>query len=151
MHFRCLLFVQSRLYPNFGPTKSLLALKCDLHNPGSGRPIPDVCRILCSNVKGRARNCMVTWPWLCICTNYSCALKLCSQICVTCGRCCLLDLAALSCAGCHMPEVWLHTWKMDMELFTNPNLNVTVVKCWYLEFMVWDETSMCLVFTMALT
>ena len=51
-------------------------------NPGPQRPVPDVCRILWSNVQGLAGT-LVTWPWLRLSMIYCFALRLWSQICVT--------------------------------------------------------------------
>ena len=50
--------------------------------PFPRRPVPDVCRILYSNVRGRP-GILVIWPLLRLSMIYSCALRLWSQICVT--------------------------------------------------------------------
>ena len=53
--------------------------------PGQRRPVPDVCRTLCSNVRA-FMGTLVTWPWLRLSMIYCCALRIWSQICVTCRR-----------------------------------------------------------------
>ena len=99
-------------------------------NPGPLRPPPDVCRILCSNVRGLARNLSdltVASSLYDIC----CALRLWSQICVTCRRCWFLVSVPLSCcvgARCFGPVGWLHTFEMVTEHFANPNLSVVDAK-----------------------
>ena len=64
------------------------------------------------------------------CFLYCCALRLWSQICVTCWSCWFPDLVALPCAwaGCLGPEGRQHTYEMDIEHFTNPSLSVGVAK-----------------------
>ena len=97
---------------------------------------------------------LVTWPWLRLSMIYYWALRLWSQICVTCCSCWFPDLAALSCcavARCLRTEGWLHMYEMAKEHFSSPNLNVVVVKCWFLGFVVWSRTCMCLIFTTTLT
>ena len=107
-------------------------------NPGPRRPVPAVCRILCSNVRGLAGNfsdltvassqydilsCSETW----------------SQICITCRRCWFLVSVILSCCvgeRCLGHVGWLHTFEMATEHFVNPNLCVVVAKCWFLMFVV---------------
>ena len=94
-------------------------------NPGPWRPVPAVCRILCSYTlqeyseyyykQEYSADCrilcrilpawpgaLVTWPWLRLSMIYCCALRLWSQICATCKRCytwspCLVASVALSC------------------------------------------------------
>ena len=39
-------------------------------------------------------------------------------------------------ARCLWPVGCLRTFEMVMEHFTNPNLSVVVVKCWFLGFVV---------------
>ena len=99
-------------------------------NPGLWRPVPTVCRLLCSNLLSLARNLSMT---------YCCAQRLWSLICVTCRSCWFPDLVALSCCageGSLRPEVCRHTYEMDMEHFANPSLRVVVAKCWFLGFVV---------------
>ena len=84
----------------------------------------------------------VTWPWHRLGMTYCCALRLWSQICVTCRSCWFQDLVALSCcagAGCLGSGEWRHTYEMDMEHFPNPTLSVVVAKCWFLVFVLRDK------------
>ena len=49
-----------------------------------------------------------------------------------------MDLVALSCCDgprCLGPEEWLHTYEIDMEHFTNPNMSVDIAKFWFLGFV----------------
>ena len=87
---------------------------------GPRRPVPDVCRILCSNALGLAENLSDLTVASSQYMIYCCALRLWSQICVTCRRCWFPVSVALSCcAGARWlgPEWWLHTYKMVMEHF----------------------------------
>ena len=107
-------------------------------NPGLRRPVPAVCRILCSNVRGLARN-LSTCSWLRLSMMYCFALRLWSQICVTCRSCWfLVSVTLFCCVGARYlrPMGWLHTFEMITELFANSNLSVVVVKCWFLGFVV---------------
>ena len=57
---------------------------------------------------------LVTWPWRRLGMTYCCALRLWSQMCVTCRSCWFPDLFALSCcagAGWLAPEGWRHTYR----------------------------------------
>ena len=107
-------------------------------NPGPRRPLPAVCRILCSNVWGLAAN----FTDLTVASSqmiYCCALRLWSQICATCQRCWFPVSVALSCcvcARCLGPVGWLHRFEMVTEHFVNQNLSVVVPKCWFLGFVV---------------
>ena len=86
---------------------------------------------------------IVTWPWLRLSMIYCCAMRLWSQICVTCRRYWFQDSVDLTCragARCLGPEEWLHTYEMVTEHFANPNLSVVVVKCCFLGCVVWDRT-----------
>ena len=86
---------------------------------------------------------LVTWPWLRLSMIYCCALRLSSQISITCQSCWFPDLVVLSCcawARCLGPEGWLHTCAMVTEHFTDENLIVVVSKCWFLGCVVWDRT-----------
>ena len=47
-------------------------------NPGPRRPVPVVCRILCSNVRGLSEY-LVIWPWLRLSMIYDCAVLLWSR------------------------------------------------------------------------
>ena len=107
-------------------------------NPGPRRPVPTVCRLLCSNVRGLARNLS---DLTVMSSQYD--ILLCSEILVS-------DMRHVSellvpgfgrpvlCAGegCLGPEGWRHTYMMDMERFANPSLSVAVAKCWFLGFVV---------------
>ena len=75
---------------------------------------------------------LVIWPWLRLSMIYCCALRLWSQICVTCRRCWFQVSVALFCcvgARCLGHMGWLHTFEMVTEHFANPNLSVVVVTC----------------------
>ena len=85
---------------------------------------------------------LVTWPWLRLSMIYCCALRLWSQICVTCRSCWFPDSVALSCCvgtRCLGLEGWLHTFEMVTKHFANPNLSELVAKCRCLGFVVWAE------------
>ena len=75
---------------------------------------------------------LVTLPWLRLSMIYCCALRLWSQICVTCRSYWFPDSVALyCCAGerCLVPEGWLHTYEMFcLFLFLGSFLN----SCGYL-------------------
>ena len=63
---------------------------------------------------------LVSWPWLRLSMIYCCALRLWSQICVTCRRCWFPVSVALSCcvgARCLRPVGWLHNFEMVTEHF----------------------------------
>ena len=107
-------------------------------NLGPRRPVPIVCRLLCSNVWGLAGNLS---DLTVASSQYDIlfAQRLWSLICVTCRSCWFRDLVALSCCageGGLGPEGWRHTYEMDMEHFANPSLSVVVAKCWFLGFVV---------------
>ena len=75
-------------------------------NPGPRCPVPDVCRILCSNVRSLAGNL--------------------GDLSVASSR---YDILLCS-------KGWLHTYEMVTEHFVNPNLSVDVAKCWFLGCVV---------------
>ena len=95
-------------------------------NPGPRRPVPAVCRILCSNVRGLAgNNSDLTVAW----SQYD--ILLCSETLVS-------DMRHVSellfpgsgrpvffCVGarCLGPMGWLHTFEMATEHFANANFN----------------------------
>ena len=112
-------------------------------NQGPRRPVPDVCRILCSNVRALAGNlsCLTVARLSMI---YCCVLRFWSQICVMCRSCWFPDSVALSCCArvkCPRPERWLHTYEMVTEQFANPNLSMVVEKCTcFLWCVVCDRT-----------
>ena len=72
---------------------------------------------------------LVTWPWLRLGMKYCWALRLWSQICVTCRSCWFPYLVTLSCAlaACLELEGLLQKYEMDTEHFDNQNLRVVVV------------------------
>ena len=73
----------------------------------------------------------MTCPWLPLCMIYCSALRIWSQIYVTCRSCWFPDLVTLyfsAGAGFLGPEGCLHTYEMDTEHFANSNLNVVVAK-----------------------
>ena len=107
-------------------------------NPGPRRPVPAVCRILCSNVRGLAGN-------LSDLTEASSQhdILFCSETLVSdmrqCRSCCFPVSVALSCyvgARCLWPVGWRHTHEIVTEHFANPNLSVVVAKCWFLGVVV---------------
>ena len=101
-------------------------------NPGPRRPVPAVCRILCSNARCLAGNLS---DLTVASSQYD--ILLCSETFVsdmlhTCRRYWIPDSVDLSCcagARCLMPEGWLHIYKMVTEHFANQNLSVVVAKC----------------------
>ena len=110
-------------------------------NPGLGRPVPTVCRLLCINVWGLARNLSD----LTVASSQH-DILLCSETLVS-------DMHHVSellvprfgrpvlCQGrLPWPGLWQHTYEMDIEHFTNPSLSVVVAKCWFLGFVVFDRT-----------
>ena len=74
-------------------------------NPGPPCPVPAVCRILCSNVRAWPGT-LVTWPLLRLGMIYCFAVRLWSQVCVTCRRCWFLVSVALSCVGARCLGPW---------------------------------------------
>ena len=117
------------------------------------RPVPDVCRILCSNVRRLVLNLSELTVWLRLSMIYCCALRLWSQICFMCRSCWFPDSVTLSCCAwerCLGPEGWLHMYEVVTEYFTIPNLSVVAVKCWFSVFVVCDRTFIS-VFTATLT
>ena len=106
-------------------------------NPGPRRPVPTVCRVLCSNVRGLAGNLN---DLTVASSQYD--MLLCSETLVSdmrhvsvllvpgFGRPCCAGEGSLG------PEGWRHTYVVDMEHFANPSLSVAVAKCWFLGFVV---------------
>ena len=121
------------LYINFYCCLRLRFLDVET-NPGPRRPVPAVCRILCSNVRGLAGN-------LSDLTVASSQYDI-----LTCRRCWFPVSVALSCCvgtSCLGHVGWLHTFEMVTEHFANPNLSVVVAKCCF--YGVWCETEpLCL-------
>ena len=102
-------------------------------NPGPWRPVPEACRILCSNVRDLPRT-WAMWKWLCLSMICCCALRPWSRTGVICQSCWFLNLVVLYCyAGMEWrgPVGWLHMCEMVMGNFVNLNLSVAVVRCWY--------------------
>ena len=63
---------------------------------------------------------LVTWQWLRLSMMYCCALRLTSEICVTCQSCWFPDSVILSScaeASCLGLEGWLHTYEIVTEHF----------------------------------
>ena len=94
--------------------------------PSPRRLVPNVCRLLCSDVRGLAGN-------LSNLTVASCwyDILLCSEILVSdmphVSKLVLSEFGPLSCcarAGCLGPEGWRHMYNMDIEHFANPSLSV---------------------------
>ena len=107
-------------------------------NPGPRRPVPAVCRMLCSNVRGMAGNLSD----LTVASSQS-DIPLCSET-------LFLDMRHVSevlvpgfcrpvllCRG-KMPQArgMAAYFEMVTKHFANPNLNVVVAKCWFLGFVV---------------
>ena len=96
--------------------------------------VPAVCRILCSNVRGLARNLS---DLTVASSQYD--ILLCSETLVSDMRHVSEVLVpgfgrpVLLCQG-KMPHAvgWLHTFEMVTEHFVNPNLSVVVAKCCFL-------------------
>ena len=107
-------------------------------NPGMRRPVPDVCRILCSNVLGLAGKVS---DLSVASSQYD--ILFCSETLVSdmhyvsellvpgFGRPVLLCQAR--CLG---TVGWRHTYEMVTEHFANTNLSVVVAKCWFLGLVV---------------
>ena len=75
-------------------------------NPGIRRPVPEACRILCSNVRGLSKNLSDVTV-----ASSQCNLLLCSETLVSDRRhiselvaSCFLDLVVLSCCAVGMPR-----------------------------------------------
>ena len=108
-------------------------------NPGPRRPVPTVCRLLCSNVQGLAGNLS---DLTVASSQYD--ILLCSETLVSDMRHVSELLVpgfagSLSCCageGYLGPEGWRHTYEMDMEHFANPSLSVVVAKWWFLGVVV---------------
>ena len=107
-------------------------------NHGQRRPVPAVCRILCSNVRGLAGNLS---DLAVASSQYD--ILLCSETLVSDMRHVSEVLVPGFCrpvlffgARCLWPVGWLHTFEMVTEHFANPNLSVVVAKCWFLGFVV---------------
>ena len=74
---------------------------------------------------------------------YCFALRLWSQIFVTCRSCSIPVSVSLSyCVGarCLRPVGCLHTYEMVTEHFASPNLSVVVAQCYFLGFVACDRT-----------
>ena len=107
-------------------------------NPGTRRPVPAVCRILCGNVLGLAGN-----PSDLTVASYQYDMLFCSDSLVSDTHH-LSDLLVpgfgrpvLLCRD-KMPRArgMVATYEMVTEHFVNQNLNVVVAKLWFLGFVV---------------
>ena len=87
-------------------------------NPGPCRPVPAVCRILRSNVRGLAGNLS---DLTMASSQYDILLYIILRF--WSQRCWFLVSVALSCVGarCLGPMGWLHTFEMVTEHFANLN------------------------------
>ena len=117
------------------------------------RPVPTVCRLLCSNVQGLAGKLN---DLTVVSSRYD--ILLCSETLIPdmthVSELLVLgfDRPVLLCRGRMLgPEGWRHTYVIHMEHFANPSLSVVVSKCWFLWFVVRDRTYMCSVITETLT
>ena len=107
-------------------------------NPGPRRPVPEVCRIVCSNVRGLAGNLR---DLTVASSQYD--ILLCSETLVSDMR----HVSEVLVPGFYRP-VLLCRGKIPRErgmaayvrdgygAFANPNLSVVVAKCWFLGFVV---------------
>ena len=99
-------------------------------NPGLRRPVPGVCRILCSNVRGLAGNlshltvASSQYDILLGCETLVSDMRHVSEVLLP-GFCRPVLLFRARCLG---PVGWLHTFEMVMEHFANPNLSVVVAQ-----------------------
>ena len=107
-------------------------------NPGQHRPVPAVCRILCSNVRGLGGNLS---DLTVASSQYD--ILLCSETLVSDMRQVSEVLVPVSvalsfCVGvrCLGSVGWLSTFEMVTANFANPNLSVVVAKCWFSGFVV---------------
>ena len=107
-------------------------------NPGPRRPVPVVCRILCSNVRGLAGNLS---DLTMASSRYD--ILLCSVILVSdTHRVSELLVPGfghpvLLCRGkMPGPEGLMHTYVMVAENLANPNLSAVVAKCCFLGCVV---------------
>ena len=102
------------------------------------RPVPAVCRILRSNVRGLDRNLS---DLAVASSQYD--ILLCSETLVSDMR----HVSEVLVSGFCRPVLlgrgrilghvrWLHTFEMVKEHFANPNLSVAVAKCYFLGFVV---------------
>ena len=102
--------------------------------PGPRRPVPNDCRIFCSNVRGLSGNTDLTVAS----SQYD--ILLCSETLVSDMR----HVSELLVPGfsrhvgvrCLGTEGWLRTYEMVMEHFANPNMSVVVAKCFFWGFVV---------------
>ena len=100
-------------------------------NPGQRRPVPTVCRLLCSNVRSLDANLS---DQTVASSQYD--ILLCSETLVSdmrhvsellvpgFGRT-VLFFAGEGCLG---PEGWRHTYEMEMKHFAYPSFSVVVAK-----------------------
>ena len=102
-------------------------------NPGQRRPVPAVCRILCSNVQGLAGNLSNLTV-----DSSQYDILLCSETMISDIRHLSELLVPGFGAGARRlgPEGWLNTYEMVTEHIANENLSVVVAKCWLLGCVV---------------
>ena len=108
-------------------------------NPGQHRPVPAVCRILCSNVRGLAGNLS---DLTVASSQYD--ILLCSETLVSDMRHVSEVLVpgfspCLVVSGQDASGPWdgcIYTFEMVTEHFAHPNWSVVVAKCWFLGFVV---------------
>ena len=107
-------------------------------NPGARRPVPAVCRILCSNVRGQARNLSGLTVASSQYDILFCSETLVSDMHNVSELLVPVSIALPCCVGarCLGPVGWRHMFEMVTEHFANPNLSVVVAKCWFLRFVV---------------
>ena len=108
-------------------------------NPGQQRSVPVVYRILCSNVLGLAGHLsdltmassqydILLWDSETLISD----MHYVSELLVPWIR----SPCVIVPARFRRPEGRLHMYQMVTEHFVNPNLNVAVVKCWFLGCVV---------------
>ena len=102
--------------------------------------MPDVCRILCSNVRGLAGNLSDLTVASSQYDKLFCSETLVSDM----GHVSELLVPGFGCpnlsccvgARCLGPVGWRHMYEMVTDHFANPNLSVIVAKCCFLGFVV---------------
>ena len=110
-------------------------------NPGPRRPVPDVCRILCSNVRGLSGNlsdltvASSQYDTLLCSETLVSDMRQVSEVLVP-GFCRPVLLCRGKMPRLHMFEIWLHMFEMVTEHFANQYLSVVVAKSWFLGYVV---------------
>ena len=107
-------------------------------NPGPRRPVPAVCRMLCSNVRCLARNLSDLTVASSQYDILLCSETLVSDMCHVSEVLVPVSVALSCCVGarCLGPVGWLQTSEMVTEHLANQNSSVVVAKCWFLVFVV---------------